>query len=484
MPPLRLPTPTAAPAGAPRPEPPPLETLPTGDPLQAPAPTANPTATPSNEPAPATPQTVPAKSPKPVKGAGGETKDSPAPPLGPYDIELPGGTEIKVDENGNVVEVAAPPGVELGNIPGATVTSDKELPDTDSQWWVTPTLIGGGLIVGTEIAKRINDPTTPGEFIQTPRAPRPPRIDTPTDSKCRCNGPILQKLDGQTANNAAMQAQLARIEANQTNPLSGFGALQAGQAGILAFLQNMQQFAAKAWEMTRMQKVLDVLTFIGVMHNVSMLSRGVGSTFLEVVGQGIQALGIRDEEGEVLDVHGMVTGGIETMLRSLLGNAVYDGISDTWNKASRIISSASMIIWTVRSLFDTSLDLMEWIGENTGKIGNALKRWGVIGERDYPWMSERATAENRMRSKFNKVTGALENAEDRISTFGIATSGVIEIQEETQQLGENFANFKDSVINGIPDPWDDNVPIKTEADQAKAAADALPDIPVSDSQKG
>jgi hypothetical protein len=427
---------------------------------------------------------VPNKIPKPAKGAGGQTKDSPAPPPGPYEIEMPLGTQIKVDAEGNVIEVSAPVGVEVSGIPGATITSDKELPDTDSQWWVAPTLIGGGLAVGTAIANKINDPTTPGAFIQTRRAPRPPRIDVPTDNSCRCNGPILKALDGQTANNAAIQAQLSRIEANQNNPVSGFAALQVGQVGILGLLQSVNDFMRKAWEMTRMQKVLDVLTFIGVMHNVSMLSRGVGSTFLEVVGQGIQALGIRDEEGEVLDVHGMVTGGIETMLRSVLGSDVYDGISETWNKANRIISSASMIIWTVRSLFDTSLDLMEWIGENTGKIGNALKRWGVVGERDYNWMSERATAENRLRTKVSRVTGFIENAEDRVSTFGVATSGVIEIQEEIGQLEENFGNFKDSVINGIPDPWDDNIPIKTEADVAKDAAAALPDIPVSDSQKG
>lgn len=470
-PPLRLPSPL--PTDLPQAEPIPPGILPNGSPLTTPTAPADPTEAPQ-----ADPTNVPNRTPR--------TPPSITPTFNPQEPGDYTGTDV-IDTPTGPAEVYVPPGGLSETPTGATVQTDKPvLEPPNDDWLIWPLLIGGGLAAGTAIANRtrVDDPTTPGRFTQTPRAPTPPRIDRPSDNPCRCNGPVLSALNGQTANTAAMQAQLTRIEANQNNPLSGFGALQAGQAGILGLLQSVNSFMRKAWEMTRMQKVLDVLTFIGVMHNVSMLSRGVGSTFLEVVGQAVQAVGIRDEEGQVLDVHQMVTGGVETFLRAVLGDAVYEGTAEAWNKANRIISSASMIIWTVRSLFDTSLDLMEWIGENTGKIGNALKRWGVIGERDYPWMSERAQAQSRIRSRFNKVTGALENTEDRISTFGIATSGVIEAQEETAELGENFGRFKDSVIEGIPDPWADNEPIKTEADAAKAAAAALPDIPVADSQKG
>lgn len=251
----------------------------------------------------------------------------------------------------------------------------------------------------------------------------------------------------------------------------------------MAYLQKMQAFAEKAWKATQMQKVLDVLTFIGVMHNVSMLSRNVGETFLEVVGQGIQAAGVRDEEGNVLDVPEIVGDATESFLRRVLGSDRYDGINEAWNKANRIISSASAVIWTVRSIADASQDLMEWIGENTGKIGNALKRYGVVGERSYPWMSENPQTQHRMRTRFSKLTGALEATEDRISVYGQATSTVIELQEELGEAEYNFGQLRESVVNGIPDPWADNNPVKTFFDDNKAASEA-PDIDPASTQKG
>jgi hypothetical protein len=287
-----------------------------------------------------------------------------------------------------------------------------------------------------------------------------------------------------------IQNKATDVQVQASNPVSGFpglygigieSRLKLGETFTL--LGSVNTFMQKAWEMTRMQKVLDVLTFIGVMHNVSMLSRNVGETFLEVVGQGIQAVGIRDEKDQVIDVNEVIKTNVEGLLKNLLGVERYNGISETWNKANRIISSASAVIWTVRSLADSGHDLMEWVAENTGRVGNALKRWRVVGENAYPDMSEHAQAQNRMRTRFDKVTGAAENLEDRLSVYGQATSGVIEFEEETSELAQNFGHFRESVINGVPDPWANNAPVKAANDQEKANSLA-PDVPVSDSQKG
>lgn len=140
-----------------------------------------------------------------------------------------------------------------------------------------------------------------------------------------------------------------------------------------------------------------------------------------------------------------------------------------------------MVIWTVRSIQDSSLDLMEWVGENTGKIGNALKRFGVVGDRSYPWMAESAQARARGRARFDKLTNTLENAEDRLSSYTVATSNILEVQQETQELGENWQSFKTS-LSDIPDPWGDNTPVQTQV-AAEVAASPSPDIAAADTQR-
>lgn len=289
---------------------------------------------------------------------------------------------------------------------------------------------------------------------------------------------------------ADIQAKATATQQQASNPTTGFTGLygigiesRVKLGETFTLLQTVNNFMQTAWRATRMDKVLNLLTFIGVMHNVGMLSRDVGSTFLQLVSQALQAVGIRDEEDNPINVEDVVGDSIEMLLRRVFGNAIYEGVGEAWNKANRIISSASAIIWTVRSIADSSLDLMEWIGENTGRIGNALKRWGVVGERSYPWMSESAQAQGRWRSRFSKVNDTLENAEDRLSVYMQATSTVIELQEETQELGEQWGNFRESVEEGIPDPWADNGPIADQYAADQAVSDG-PDVPPAAAQKG
>jgi len=98
-------------------------------------------------------------------------------------------------------------------------------------------------------------------------------------------------------------------------------------------------------------------------------------------------------------------------------------------------------------------------------------------------MSERPRAIPRSRQWLNRVSGTIEAVEDRLSVYGQATSTVIDVQQEGQETIENTGRFIDSIVNGIPDPWADNEPVKTVYQQDKVESEA-PDINPSDAQKG
>lgn len=288
--------------------------------------------------------------------------------------------------------------------------------------------------------------------------------------------------------NPADRALLQRINATTTatgiKQNTHLGISTATSAVVVesrAFMATMQAFAAKAWAATRMQKVMDALTFFAVMHNVSMLSREVGETFFYLVSQGLDIVGIDDEEGNALDIGSIVGTSVNNYLTSVFGEVFVDGARDSYRKANRIVQSASMVIWTIRSIQDSSLDLMEWIGENTGKIGNALKRFGVVGDNAYSWMTESAQARNRHRTRFSKATDFLENADDRLSSYTVATSTILETGQEVNELGENWGSFKES-LNEVPNPWFDNEPVQQQV-ATEAAASVSPNITATDTQK-
>ena len=263
--------------------------------------------------------------------------------------------------------------------------------------------------------------------------------------------------------------------------------IDATTTGSFAFLQTMQAFAVKAWSNTKLQKLINYLTLVSVLHNAAMLSRDVGETIGELASNMLATVGIKDETGNQLDINELVGTSVRNFIQTIVGEAVYTDVSTAWKKASRIVSSAAMIAYTVRGLHDTSKDVMEWTAENTGKIGNALKRWGVVGERAYPWMSERVKAQDAYRRKFERFTEGLESLEDTASSFSQVTGDVREIQEEYIELKEQKDAFTALISTTPPEATPpaspENAPIADAEGQAKAD-NASPAVALVDAAKG
>ena len=263
--------------------------------------------------------------------------------------------------------------------------------------------------------------------------------------------------------------------------------IDATTTGSAGYLLTMQAFAVKAWNNTRLQKVINLLTLVSVMHNAAMLSRDVGETIGELASNMLATVGIKDEEGNQLHINFLLGTSVRNFVQTIVGEQVYNDVSKAWHKANRIISSAAIIVYTVRGLHDTSKDVMEWTAENTGKIGNALKRWGVVGEKAYPWMSERVKAQDAYRRKLERVTSGLENIEDAASSLSQVIGDAREIQEEFSELRQQRDSFtelvRDTDTGSTPTSAPQNEPTLYEENQKKTLSDSV-ESAIADAQKG
>lgn len=260
-------------------------------------------------------------------------------------------------------------------------------------------------------------------------------------------------------------------------------------------LNLLDTFLRKAWQFTRMDKVVSALTLVVTLHNASMLARDLGETLGELTSQVLNVIGIRDENGNALDVNGLIGSSFENLLISILGQEVYSGVRQNWLKANRVLQAGSQVIWTVRSIMDSTAEVEEWIAENLGKIGNALKKYGVVGRAAYPYMSERMRAQERWRNKLGRVTDGLESLEDTASSLYAVTSTVRDAQEEIGELGNNAGQFLGMVTGEIdpatgqpylpPEPQQpvDNAEVAAAA-AAAAAASQSPEISTADMNRG
>jgi hypothetical protein len=278
----------------------------------------------------------------------------------------------------------------------------------------------------------------------------------------------------------AIQTQLTRMEAEQAADLGLSGIINSKlgdpvPGGISGLLGRMQSFAETAWRVTRMDKILNVLTLATSLHNAAMLSSNLGSTLSEVTGLALQVIGIKDEKDNPLDVGEIVGQTVSNLVKGIVGEEVYNGTKKAWNKLNRIVSTASQLLWTVRSIADSSKEIMEWTGENTGKIGNALKRWGVVGENAYGWMPERLNQQGRWFARVERYRSGVDNLDDAASSLQGVLSEVREIQEEAGELKEQKDNFDKAIKDALPKEREENTATKARSDTEKAASNS-PDL--------
>ncbi|PSR15901.1 hypothetical protein C8255_20675 [filamentous cyanobacterium CCP3] len=358
------------------------------------------------------------------------------------------------------------------------------LPGTFSGASTSPLAVAIPVVLLEGLRQKVNTPTgdltnrtQPNPSIQVVKPPPVPVPNVPNPPTC-----IYERERVRDIQNKATD-----VQAQASNPTSGFLGLygigiesrvKLGQTFDL--LGNVNSFMRKAWETSRIQKVLNAMTLITVLHNASMISRDVGETLGYALSQGLDVLGIDDEEGNPLDVNGWFGTQANNFFENLFGAERWHGINETWNKANTVIRSASNIVWTLRSIHDGTQEVLEWTAENTGKIGNALKKWGVVGERAYPWMSERVKAQDKWRRKFGKILDGLEQAEDTASSYAMVISEVSELQQEIGELGEQRRLFADSARDLLPGADPDNSSIPLINDEADANATAGPTVTAAD----
>ncbi|MGB3201114.1 MAG: hypothetical protein WBA99_09435 [Nodosilinea sp.] len=483
-----LPTPTPTPTPTPEtPSWPGVEPQATPDttPLAPPAPApSNFTPTPTIAPLPSTaPTTTPtptdleSPSETPTNLADNPQTPPAADPLQPVDESKPTGWLV----NGKPSRVWGYGGP-IVRVNGEEQSSSTQRPainaTTSALAVAIPVVILDGLRqkVNTPTASLTNR-TQPNPLLQRVTPPPPPVVNLPQPPTC-----IYERQRVMDIQNKATD-----VQQQASNPTSGFFGLygigiesrvKLGQTFDL--LGNVNTFMRKAWETTRIQKVLNAMTLITVLHNASMISRDVGETLGYAISQGLDVLGIEDEEGNALDVNGWFGTQANNFFENLFGAERWHGLNETWNKANRIISSATMVVWTLRSIHDGTQEVLEWTAENTGKIGNALRKWGVVGEKAYGPMAERVRAQDLIRRKYSRALDGLETIEETVSSYAMVTSEIKEIQDEIGELGEQRENFNNAVRDLVPGAYPDNSDIPLTNEEAKANATAGPAVTAAD----
>ena len=267
--------------------------------------------------------------------------------------------------------------------------------------------------------------------------------------------PLQNSLDNLTNNTDAINAGisglntflnqqiLSRVNSVHTVVTNNFNILNHAEHG----LASIKNFLTKAWETTRMGKILEFLSVAISLHNAAMLSRNLGAS----IGDTISAIAnnaisfIKNEESNPIDINKTLGNSIEGFLKSIIGADNYEDLGETFTKYNRIINAASNIIWTIQGIQIGLAYGLETVGNYTGRIGNALKKSGAVLENSYNWMNEKMNFRSGRLGQLNNIINETQNVENVISEVHQVTSEFREIQEQTNYLSKQTKNLTDEL---------------------------------------
>ncbi|AFY34873.1 hypothetical protein [Calothrix sp. PCC 7507] len=214
-----------------------------------------------------------------------------------------------------------------------------------------------------------------------------------------------------------LESVLARLGAQVPGGLSGF----------------LGRFSS--WSM--INTAVGYLTLFATIHNGAMLSRDIGATLGQVLSNVLTLVGIKDSEGNAFDIGSVLNSSIENLIKSAIGAENYTSLSETWAKANRIYQATTNVLNSFLNLSQTILQASELIASHTGKIGNALKKGGVILENAYGWMNP--------QPKFNRVSQFLEGLQNGASTIQMVTQAPLDVINATTELTTASTEFLKAV---------------------------------------
>lgn len=243
-----------------------------------------------------------------------------------------------------------------------------------------------------------------------------------------------------------------------------------GDAGIMAKLQLMdnklgpqlngglsgviKNFARS----NLVQSFLNTLTFITALHNALMLSNNVRQTLFSAFDIIYQLPGMAQfaptdpETGEIVDYGTWASEQFDNLLRAAFGDQTVDTVRNSWNRASRVYQAAANLLFSIQSITWSLQEAVEVVGNYVAKIGNALKKFGVLTERAYGWMNPQAADSRRWSRVYNAINNVQE-ATENIEQVAAATLDVTETAAELQRQSQQF----DYALRGLdstgnPDP--------------------------------
>lgn len=343
-------------------------------------------------------------------------------------------------------------------------------------------LLGGTVLAGLtpaiqtigEKVTKIGENTTP-EALTTAAAAGTCRTTQPGGCTSKALDDAVGRVNQNTnqrgnlldqVNAAANAEQIKRLD-DITNRIGA--QLPGGLAGKLSRFVN--------W--AAVDRITNIVTMFGVLHNVMMLSNSVKETFLDVLDNLLQTgfnvapnLFKKADENEAIDAREYIGRALNTFFGGLFGVSEWTALKAQWKAYSTIYSSSAQAYNNLREIHNDSQELLNMARNYTAELGNALVDEGVISEDNWQHKDDKKRIKSKVLGKLERMGQGLEQLDNKLEAIEQVTSLLLNITNTAKEIKENI----EAIDKGVKDA---NEAAKKDRD-AKIEGLELPNFSLED----
>ncbi|MTJ11849.1 hypothetical protein FJR11_04405 [Anabaena sp. UHCC 0187] len=183
-------------------------------------------------------------------------------------------------------------------------------------------------------------------------------------------------------------------------------------------------------------RALGILSLAATLHNATQLSSNITVTLIQSMQNVIDLVGLKDSEKNNYDLADIIGKGVNGFLESILGAENLAGIKKEWNKYNRIYQASANVFNSLMSMGDRLTQGLQVIGGQNGKIGNALRAWGVVSEKAYSWMNPSPNFSNPLLTKLS----SLEETASMVESVSQEPLNIKSAKEELEATSKELAD--------------------------------------------
>lgn len=224
-----------------------------------------------------------------------------------------------------------------------------------------------------------------------------------------------------TAANAGQLAMLRKIDVTTTGNAAKLGIVQSTLNTVGGAVDKTFTLLEKFAKWSGIGRAFQVLQTWLLIHNALMLSNDLKVTLVSIVQNGYNFFKVKDVNGEIIDVNAQLNQTIVGLIDGVIGTEARIDLTIAFKKANRIYQAAANVMYAVTSIVDITRTIAELGAERIGKVANALRAWGVVGDRAYGYMSEVVNPGNSTQEKINNLYSKAEPFQNALNTVEVVS---------------------------------------------------------------